>query len=167
MLDINKGGQITYKDTYPSLPNGNNVKSLVVNGQAVDFGDATKYYKVSTVNYLAAGSCNFSDGGVSLWPLNQIVYDTQYYVRDVVIDYMKAQTEPVAPVIEGRLQFMVCSVLDVVKDGVIDLNDINAVLFNSIFYGAAYDAKYDIVADGVVDIADVFAVSIHFGETCP
>ena len=53
----------------------------------MDFTDATTYYNVSTVNYLAAGSCNFNDAGVTLWPLNQIVADTQYYVRDAVIDY--------------------------------------------------------------------------------
>ena len=105
MMDINKVGQITYLDTYPALPNGNNVLSLVVNGVAIDFNDAAKYYKVSTVNYLAAGSCNFNNSGVSLWPLNQIVNDTQYYVRDAVIDYLSAQTAPVSPMIEGRLQF--------------------------------------------------------------
>ena len=70
----------------------------------VDFNDASKYYKVSTVNYLAAGSCNFNDGGVSLWPLNQIVNDTQYYVRDAVIDYITAMGT-VSPAIEGRLLF--------------------------------------------------------------
>ena len=58
--------------------------------RTVDFTDAATYYRVSTVNYLAAGSCNFNDGGVSLWPLNQIVNDTQYYVRDAVIDYITA-----------------------------------------------------------------------------
>jgi hypothetical protein len=56
------------------------------------------------VNYLAAGSCNFSDAGVSLWPLNQIVNDTQYYVRDAVIDYISAMGT-VSPAIEGRLAF--------------------------------------------------------------
>ena len=70
----------------------------------VDFTDATKYYNVSTVNYLAAGSCNFNDGGVSLWPLDQIVNDTQYYVRDAVIDYITAKGT-VSPKIEGRLLF--------------------------------------------------------------
>ena len=85
MIDINHGGQITYRDRYPNLPNGNNVVSLVVNGQPIDFDDASTYYRVSTVNYLAAGSCNFNDGGPTLWPLNQIVNDTQYYVRDAVI----------------------------------------------------------------------------------
>ena len=105
MLDINKGGQITYWDKSPELPNGNNVLALRINGQPVDFNDATKYYKVSTVNYLAAGSCNFNDGGVSLWPLDQIANDTQYYVRDAVIDYTKAQTAPISPAIEGRLRF--------------------------------------------------------------
>ena len=90
---------------YPALPNGNNVVSLTINGTPVDFSDATKFYNVSTVNYLAAGSCNFNDAGVSLWPLDQIVADTQLYVRDAVIDYIKAQTGPIAPAIEGRLQF--------------------------------------------------------------
>jgi 2',3'-cyclic-nucleotide 2'-phosphodiesterase/3'-nucleotidase/5'-nucleotidase len=104
MLDINQIGRIYYKDTYPSLPDGNNVMGLVINGTSVDFNDASKYYNVSTVNYLAAGSCNFNDNGVSLWPLNQIVHDTQYYVRDAVIDYIKAMGT-VSPAVEGRLLF--------------------------------------------------------------
>jgi 2',3'-cyclic-nucleotide 2'-phosphodiesterase (5'-nucleotidase family) len=104
MIDINSVGKITYNDLNPALPNGNNVVSLVVNGKSIDFADASTYYKVSTVNYLAAGSCNFNDGGVSLWPLNQIVNDTQYYVRDAVIDYITAQGT-VSPVVEGRLVF--------------------------------------------------------------
>jgi 2',3'-cyclic-nucleotide 2'-phosphodiesterase (5'-nucleotidase family) len=104
MLDTNKDNQIRYNDTYPLLPNGNNVTALVINGVKVDFTNATKYYNVSTVNYLAAGSCNFNNGGVSLWPLSQIVNDTQYYVRDAVINYIKAQGT-VSPAIEGRLLF--------------------------------------------------------------
>jgi hypothetical protein len=56
------------------------------------------------VNYLAAGSCNFNDNGVSLWPLSQIVHDTQFYVRDAVIDYIKYKGI-VSPAIEGRLGF--------------------------------------------------------------
>jgi hypothetical protein len=60
---------------------------------------------VSTVNYLAAGSCNFNDAGVTLWPLNQIVNDTQYYVRDAVIDYVTHEGT-VSPAIEGRLSFL-------------------------------------------------------------
>ncbi len=104
-LTSNEGVQITFKDTSPALPDGNNVVSLTVNGTPVDFTDATKYYTVSTVNYLAAGSCNYNDQGKTLWPLDQIVHDTQYYVRDAVIAYMKAQTGPVNPAIEGRLVF--------------------------------------------------------------
>lgn len=106
MIDINSGGQIQYRDTYPQYPGGNNVAALIVNGQPVDFLNATKFYTVSTVNYLAAGSCNFNNGGVTLWPLNQIVADTQYYVRDVMIDYIPTLAQPIAPAIEGRLQFM-------------------------------------------------------------
>jgi 2',3'-cyclic-nucleotide 2'-phosphodiesterase (5'-nucleotidase family) len=104
MIDINSAGRIYYKDTYPELPSGDNVIGLVVNGQPIDFTNAAKYYKVSTVNYLAAGSCNFNDSGTSLWPLNQIAHDTQYYVRDAVIDYITAMGT-VSPKIEGRLLF--------------------------------------------------------------
>ena len=71
-----------------------------MNGKEVDFNDAPQYYSVSTVNYLAAGSCNFNDGGVTLWPLDQIVADTQYYVRDAVIDYVTFMGT-VSPAIEG------------------------------------------------------------------
>jgi 2',3'-cyclic-nucleotide 2'-phosphodiesterase/3'-nucleotidase/5'-nucleotidase len=104
MLDINAGGVITYLDTYPDLPDGNNVASLVINGTAVDFTDADTYYNVGTVNYLAAGSCNFGDAGVTLWPLDQTVRDTQFYVRDSVIDYIKAMGT-ISPAVEGRLVF--------------------------------------------------------------
>lgn len=112
MIDTNAGNQIVYNDTAPVLPNGNNVVSLIINGQPVDFTNATKYYNVSTVNYLAAGSCNFNDNGVTLWPLNQIVADTQYYVRDAVIDYVTYQGT-VSPAIEGRLQFLPSTFTDV------------------------------------------------------
>ena len=105
MLDINSGGYIIYNDLYPDLPNGYNAFSLVVNDKEVDFDDASAYYGVSTVNYLATGLCNFNDGGVSLWPLNQIVNNTQYYVRDAVIDFITAMGS-VSPVIEGRINFV-------------------------------------------------------------
>ncbi len=105
MLVTDKGNEIKYADLYPALPNGHNVVSLKIQGKAVDFNDAATYYNVSTVNYLAAGSCNFNDAGKTLWPLNQIVADTQFYVRDAVIAYVKAQSGPISPAIEGRLQF--------------------------------------------------------------
>jgi 2',3'-cyclic-nucleotide 2'-phosphodiesterase (5'-nucleotidase family) len=107
MLTTDAGNVITYSDAFPAPPNGNNVTSLTIDGVAVDLTDATTYYNVSTVNYLAAGSCNFNNAGETIWPLDQIVYDTQYYVRDTVIDYVAAQTAPIAPAIEGRLQFLV------------------------------------------------------------
>jgi 2',3'-cyclic-nucleotide 2'-phosphodiesterase (5'-nucleotidase family) len=105
MLDSNAGARIFYRDTSPALPDGNNVVALIANGKAVDFSDASTYYNVSTVNYLAAGSCNFNDSpGTSLWPLNQTVADTQYYVRDAVIDYLQFKGT-VSPALEGRLLF--------------------------------------------------------------
>jgi hypothetical protein len=121
MIDINAGGQITYVDLYnkPYDPNKEYVVSLVFNGHQVNFKDAKTYYRVSTVNYLAAGSCNFNDNGVSLWPLDQIVNDTQFYVRDSVIHYIQDKGI-VSPAIEGRLQF----VADVTTQGTID--DLNA-----------------------------------------
>ncbi|MFH2103333.1 MAG: 5'-nucleotidase C-terminal domain-containing protein [Chloroflexota bacterium] len=107
MLDINAIGQITYNDLYPAPydPTRSYVVSLEINGDEIDFSDADTYYRVSTVNYLAAGSCNFNNGGVSLWPLDQIVHDTQYYVRDAVITYIDA-LDIVSPAIEGRLNFI-------------------------------------------------------------
>jgi 5'-nucleotidase / UDP-sugar diphosphatase len=107
MLDINAGGQITYLDLYNAdyNPNQEYVVSLVFDGHEVNFDDAHTYYRVSTVNYLAAGSCNFNDEGVSLWPLDQIVNDTQFYVRDSVIHYIQ-DMGIVSPMIEGRLQFI-------------------------------------------------------------
>jgi hypothetical protein len=105
LLDTNAGNQINYNDMYPVLPNGNNVLSLTIGGVPVDFNNATKYYNVSTVNYLAAGSCNFNNAGVTLWPLSQIVADTQFYVRDAVIDYITHEVT-ISPAIEGRLNFL-------------------------------------------------------------
>lgn len=108
MIDINFGGKITYNDLYPAAydPTKQYVVSLEVDGIGeIDFTDADTYYNVSTVNYLAAGSCNFNNGGVSLWPLTQIVNDTQYYVRDSVIDYIMSEGT-VSPAIEGRLVFV-------------------------------------------------------------
>jgi 2',3'-cyclic-nucleotide 2'-phosphodiesterase (5'-nucleotidase family) len=108
MIDTNAVGQITY-DEKPggggvALPDGNNVVSFTIGGTPVDLTDASTYYNVSTVNYLAAGSCNFNDAGVSLWPLDQIVHDSQLYVRDAVIDYIQHEGI-VSPAIEGRLVF--------------------------------------------------------------
>ena len=106
MLDTNAGMQITYNDTYPNLPDGNNVVSLMVNGQPIDFTDATKYY-IGLDRELPGGRLvqlqrrRLSRCG--RWTRSW--HDTQYYVRDAVIDYIKAQTGPISPAIEGRLVF--------------------------------------------------------------
>jgi hypothetical protein len=42
---------------------------------------------------------------VTIWPLDQIIYNTQYYVRDAVIHYIQ-NAGTVSPAIEGRLQFL-------------------------------------------------------------
>ncbi len=108
MLTTDADNQITYRNTTPNLPDGNNVASMVVKGKAIDFNDANTYYNVSSVNYLVAGSCNFNDDGVTIWPLDQIIADTQYYVRNSVTNYMDAIKEqgPIAPAIEGRLTWV-------------------------------------------------------------
>jgi 2',3'-cyclic-nucleotide 2'-phosphodiesterase (5'-nucleotidase family) len=89
MLVPDAGSQIVYYDGNPDFPNGNNVVSLQIQAGAVNFNDPETYYRVSTLNYLAAGICNFNDSGTSLWPLDQITDDTQYYVRDAVIEYIQ------------------------------------------------------------------------------
>ena len=106
MLTTNAGNVITYSDPGAGTPpDGNNVLSMTVNGVPIDFTDDLTTYLVSSVNYLAAGSCNFNNAGETIWPLDQIAYDTQYYVRDSVINYVEAQPAPIAPAIEGRLVF--------------------------------------------------------------
>ncbi len=104
MLTTDTGNVITYTGDLATEPDGANVVSLTLDGVPVDFSDAGIYYNVSTVNYLAAGSCNFNNAGETIWPLNQIVADTQFYVRDSVIDYITAMGT-ISPVIEGRLVF--------------------------------------------------------------
>ena len=105
MLATDAGNVIEYTGDLATEPDGNNVASLSVEGVSVDFADATTYYNVSSVNYVAAGSCNFNNDGETIWPLDQIVADTQLYVRDSVINYVDAQPGPIAPAVEGRLVF--------------------------------------------------------------
>ena len=107
MLDTNAGNEIKYNDlgAVGYDPAKEYVVSLKIGSDFVDFDDADTYYNVSTVNYLAAGSCNFNNAGVTLWPLDQIVADTQMYVRDAVIDYVTHEGS-VSPAIEGRLAFI-------------------------------------------------------------
>ena len=105
MLATDAGNVITYTGDLATEPDGNNVASLTLEGVPVDLSDTTTLYNVSTVNYVAAGSCNFNDLGETIWPLDQITHDTQLYVRDSVINYVEAQTGPIAPAVEGRLVF--------------------------------------------------------------
>jgi 5'-nucleotidase len=105
MLATDAGSVITYTGDLAVEPDGNNAASLTLDGVPVDFADATTTYLVSTVNYVAAGSCNFNNDGETIWPLDQIAHDTQLYVRDSVINYVEAQTDPIAPAVEGRLVF--------------------------------------------------------------
>jgi len=106
MLATDAGNVITYTGDLATAPDGDNVASMTIDGVPIDFSDAATYYNVSTVNYLAAGSCNFNNAGVTIWPLDQIVADTQFYVRDSVIDYILAM-ETISPAVEGRLVFPV------------------------------------------------------------
>ena len=164
MLDSDSVGRIMYRDLYDALPDGNNVAALDIAGVPVDFTDAATFYRVSTVNYLAAGACNFSQGGASLWPLDQIVADTQFYVRDAVIEYVDAQADPIAPAIEGRLLFG-----DTENPVVtIDTPDATSYLHSavvSVDFGAT-DAPSGVVAitalvDGSMAVADGQALDLH------
>lgn len=109
MLDISGSGIITYTNDDPNVytTTVEHVGGLSFGGTTVNFLDATTFYTVSTVNYIAAGSCNFNNGGVTIWPLNQIVADTQNYVRDVVIQYIPTLAQPIAPPpYEGRIRVL-------------------------------------------------------------
>ena len=105
MLTTDSGNVITYAGDLTTEPNGNNVVSMVFDGTTVNFADAAMYYNVGTVNYLAAGSCNFNNAGETIWPLDQIEADTQFYVRDSVIDYITAMGT-ISPAVEDRLVFL-------------------------------------------------------------
>jgi hypothetical protein len=110
-LDINRGGRIVYRDSYPGPPDGHNVLGLYYRDadqveRQVDFNDAATYYRISTLNYLVSGACNFNDSGATLWPLGQIERDTDYSLRDAFIDYLLAQSGPISPAVEGRLQYL-------------------------------------------------------------
>jgi len=106
MLTINAGGIITYTNNDPSVytTTVEHVGGLSYGNTSINFLDATTYYTVSTVNYIAAGSCNFNNGGTTIWPLNQIVADTQNYVRDVVIQYIPTLSQPITPLVENRIR---------------------------------------------------------------
>ena len=104
MLDVSAGGVITYQETISYTPGIDYVVSMTVNGTPIDFTAATTY-TVSTVNYIAAGSCNFNNSSVTMWPPSQLKASTQYYVRDVVIEYVPTLLQPINPQIEGRLVF--------------------------------------------------------------
>jgi 2',3'-cyclic-nucleotide 2'-phosphodiesterase (5'-nucleotidase family) len=106
MLDISAGGVITYTDdplTYTASVD--HIAGMSLNGVPLML-TADYTYTVSTVNYIAAGSCNFNNAGETIWPLDQIIADTQFYVRDVVTEYVPTLPQPIAPAIEGRLVFV-------------------------------------------------------------
>ena len=105
MLDVSAGGVITYQNTISYTPGIDYVVGMSVNGTPIDFTAATTY-TVSTVNYIAAGSCNFNNSSVTMWPPSQLKASTQYYVRDVVIEYVPTLLQPINPQIEGRLVFL-------------------------------------------------------------
>jgi 2',3'-cyclic-nucleotide 2'-phosphodiesterase (5'-nucleotidase family) len=105
MLTSNQGVEITYDEKGQTEPDGDNVVSLTIDGTSVDLTSSTTY-NVSSVNYVVAGSCNFNNDGDTIWPLDQIIADTQLYVRDSVINYVDAQAGPISPAIEGRLVFI-------------------------------------------------------------
>jgi len=105
MLDVSAGGVITYQNTISYTPGVDYVVGMAVNGTPIDFTAATTY-TVSTVNYIAAGSCNFNNSSVTMWPPSQLKASTQYYVRDVVIEYVPTLLQPINPQIEGRLVFL-------------------------------------------------------------
>jgi 5'-nucleotidase len=163
MLDTNAGNEIVYNDTYPTLPDGNNVSAFKYNGTPIDFSDTTTYYNVSTVNYLAAGSCNFNDAGVTLWPLDQIAQDTQFYVRDAVIHYIDAMNT-VSPAIEGRIKYAPEPEIAVSLGGAIDIPDgTGTVDFGATTVGTPITKTFVIDNLGTVNLTLTEPISLPSG----
>ena len=106
MLDTDKGNQIIYRDDLPRrCPAATTSSALLDRRQPVDFTDADTYYRVSTVNYLAAGSCNFNDAGrdpVAARPDRR----RHAVLRARRGDRVHAGPDrPISPAIEGRIAF--------------------------------------------------------------
>ncbi|PKN93176.1 MAG: hypothetical protein CVU44_12165 [Chloroflexi bacterium HGW-Chloroflexi-6] len=162
MIDTNAGNEIIYKDA-SSVPNGDNVSAFKYNGTPIDFTDAATYYNVSTVNYLAAGSCNFNDAGVTLWPLAQIVQDTQYYVRDAVINYIQ-DMGTVSPAIEGRIKFAPETEIAVSLGGAVDIPDgTGTVDFGTTTVGTPITKTFVIDNLGTVNLTLTEPISLPSG----
>lgn len=150
MIDTNAGNVIKYNDLGPVGYDSTReyVVSLKIGDNYVDFDDADTYYDVSTVNYLAAGSCNFNNSGVSLWPLDQISHDTQFYVRDATIDYIK-HMGIISPMIEGRLAY--------IADADAPTITINAPLAKAYPFSGTLTLDFSAVDVGVAGLKSVWA----------
>ncbi len=78
---------------------GQRIVRITIGGQDIDLTDASKVYRVATNNYLAGGgdACyTFLEG--------QNVLDTGIYMTDALESYIR-QHSPIAPTVEGRINF--------------------------------------------------------------
>ena len=87
MLDINSGGNITIRIITRTCRISNVIalefKDALGVTQKVDFtNELTKFYKVFDGQLHRGGFLEFNNAGETLWPLDQIAQDTQFYVRD-------------------------------------------------------------------------------------
>ncbi|MBC8253108.1 MAG: 5'-nucleotidase C-terminal domain-containing protein, partial [Ardenticatenia bacterium] len=104
---------------------------------------------------------------VTLWPLDQMTADTQYYVRDSVIDYIEHEGT-ISPAVEGRLQF-----IPVPRVTILHTNDTHAhlesFLVGNVLQGGVarrYTAIQQVKAETdnviLVDAGDAFQGTLYF-----
>lgn len=86
--------EVRYTITYDANQNGT-ISNLTIDGQPID---PNKVYRMATNDYLARGG-----GGYTVLTRNNDSFNTSMLLSNVVIDYVQTLSQPVAPVLDGRI----------------------------------------------------------------
>lgn len=85
--------EVRYTITYDD--GGGKISDLTIGGQPID---PNRVYRMATNDYLAGGG-----DGYTVLTRNNDSFNTSMLLSDVVIDYVQTLSQPVAPVLDGRL----------------------------------------------------------------
>lgn len=86
--------EVRYTITYDSNKQGT-ISGLTIGGQPID---PDKVYRMATNDYLAGGG-----DGYTVLTRNNDSFNTSMLLSDVVIDYVQTLSQPVEPILDGRL----------------------------------------------------------------
>ena len=86
--------EVRYTITYDSNKQGT-ISGLTIGGQPID---PDKIYRMATNDYLAGGG-----DGYTVLTRNNDSFNTSMLLSDVVIDYVQTLSQPVEPILDGRL----------------------------------------------------------------